>query len=98
MITIKISPEFEKWLKSIKDKITRIRLTRRLDKIQRGNWGDVKHVQDNIWEIREFFGPGYRMYYLKHNDTIIIMLGGGDKSSQQKDIKKAIALVKTLED
>lgn len=98
MITIKMLPEFEVWINSIKDNTTRMRLNRRLDKIQRGNWGDVKHIQSNVWEIREFFGAGWRMYYYKNNDVVIVMLGGGDKSSQQKDIQKAIALSRILEE
>ena len=62
------------------------------------NWGDVKHLQEGVWEMREFFGPGWRMYYIKHGDVIIVMLGGGDKSTQQKDIERAVDLSKSLED
>lgn len=78
--------------------MTRLRLSRRLDRAQRGNLGDVKPVGDGIFEMREFFGPGWRMYYAKKGDTLIIMLGGGDKSSQQADIAKAKQLCTTLEE
>lgn len=98
MIEIKRLPEFDDWLDGIKDNMTRIRLNRRLDKVQRGNFGDTKHLQDGVWEMREFFGPGWRMYYIKHNDVLIVMLGGGEKSTQQKDIELAVKLSKTLED
>lgn len=98
MIIIKRTPEFEKWINGIRDNVTRIRLERRLDKVERGNFGDVKSVGDEVWEMREFFGAGWRMYYIQRGDVIIVMLGGGDKSTQQTDIAKAIALSKLMED
>ncbi|OTG91768.1 addiction module killer protein [Acinetobacter sp. ANC 4654] len=90
MIEIKRLTEFDEWLDGIKDNMTRIRLNRRLDKVQRGNWGDIKPLQDGVWEMREFFGAGWRMYYIQHGD--------GDKSTQQQDIDRAVKLSKTLED
>jgi putative addiction module killer protein len=98
MIEIKRLPEFDEWLDGIKDNMTRIRLNRRLDKVQRGNWGDINPLQDGVWEMREFFGSGWRMYYIQHGDVVIVMLGGGDKSTQQQDIDRAVKLSKTLED
>ena len=98
MIEIKRLPEFDEWLDGIKDNMTRIRLNRRLDKVQRGNWGDIKPLQEGVWEMREFFGAGWRMYYIQHGDVVIVMLGGGDKSTQQQDIDRAVKLSKTLED
>ena len=95
---IKLTPEFEKWINGIKDNVTRIRLERRLDKVERGNFGDVKSVGDDVWEMREFFGAGWRMYYIQRGDVIVVMLGGGDKSTQQTDIAKAIVLSKLIED
>ena len=62
----------------------------------RGNLGDVKPVGEGVWEMREFFGPGWRMYYLQRGDVLIVMLGGGDKSTQPADIAKAIAMAKEL--
>ena len=62
----------------------------------RGNLGDVKPVGDGVWEMREFFGPGSRMYYLQRGDVLIVMLGGGEKSTQPADIAKAIAMAKEL--
>jgi len=98
MFTVKITPEFAAWLDSLKDRMTRIRLSRRLDKVQRGNLGDVRYVGDGLYEMREFFGPGWRMYYTIRDKNIIIMLGGGDKSSQSSDIAKAKQLLALLED
>jgi putative addiction module killer protein len=98
LFTVKTLPEFDAWLDGLKDRVTRLRLSRRLDRVQRGNLGDIKPVIDGIFEMREFFGPGWRMYYAKKGDTLIIMLGGGDKSSQQTDIAKAKQLYALLED
>ncbi|HCU66186.1 MAG TPA: addiction module killer protein [Rheinheimera sp.] len=98
MYTIKQTEEFEAWLKGLKDNMTRIRLSKRLDKAARGLLGDVAPVGDGVYEFREFFGPGWRMYYIQRGDTMIVMLGGGDKSTQQQDIENAIAISKTLED
>ena len=97
MHKVKRTPEFDEWLAGIKDGMTRIRLGRRLDKVQRGLLGDVKPVGDGVSEMREFFGPGWRMYYVERGSVIIVMLGGGDKSSQQTDIAVAIALSRTIE-
>ncbi len=89
MYTVKTLPEFDTWLDGLKDRITRLRLSRRLEKAQRGNLGDVKPVGDRVFEMREYFGPGWRLYYTKRGETLIIMLGGGDKDSQEADIAKA---------
>lgn len=80
MPTIKRMPEFDEWLGGIKDTITRLRLGVRLDKAQRGLMGDVKPVGGGVIEMREFFGPGWRMYYVDQNGVLIVMLGGGTKS------------------
>lgn len=96
MFTIKQTPEFEQWLNGLKDGLTRIRLGKRLDKAQRGILGDVEPVGEGVSEMREFFGPGWRMYYVQRGETLIVMLGGGDKSTQSADIKRAIDLARTL--
>ena len=98
MYTVKRLPEFTKWLGDIKDAVTRVRLNKRLDKAQRGLLGDTKPVGEGVFEFREDFGPGWRMYYVQRGGVFIVMLGGGDKASQQADIEAAIALAKTLEE
>lgn len=98
MYLIKRTAEFDLWLGGLKDNVTRIRLARRLDKAQRGNLGDVKPVGGSVFEMREYFGAGWRMYFIQRGDVLIIMLGGGDKSSQDKDIAAAIKLAEQLED
>jgi putative addiction module killer protein len=98
MYTIKLMPEFEEWLTNLKDGMTRIRLARRLEKAQRGLLGDVAFVGEGVIEMREFFGPGWRMYFVERDDMLIVMLGGGDKSSQSDDIASAITLSKTIKE
>jgi putative addiction module killer protein len=69
-----------------------------LRKVQLGNVGDVDSVGEGVFEMREHFGPGWRMYYVLRGDVLIVMLGGGTKSTQQADIQRAIELAKYLED
>ena len=89
MYTVKTLPEFDNWLNGLKDRLTKQRLSVRLRKATLGNLGDVKPVGDGVYEMREHFGPGWRMYYAKRGETLIMMLGGGDKGSQEKDIATA---------
>ena len=96
MYTVLETDAFIDWVNSLRDRHTRIRLRRRLGKAARGNLGDVKPVGEAIWEMREFFGPGWRMYYLQRGELVIMMLGGGDKSSQASDIEAAKAIAKEL--
>ena len=98
MFIVKQLPKFTDWLDRRKDSMTRIRLAKRLDKAQRGLLGDVAPVGEGVFEMREFFGPGWRMYYVQTGDILIVMLGGGDKSTQQADIAAAIALSKTIQE
>ena len=98
MFTIKRTAEFDAWLFGLRDTMTRIRLAKRLDKVQRGLLGDTKPVGDGVHELREAFGPGWRMYYVQHGAVLIVMLGGGEKSTQTADIDKAVRLAATLKD
>lgn len=98
MITIKRLPEFDRWINSHKDRTTRLRLETRLRKATLGNLGDVKPVGEGVFEMREHFGAGWRMYYVQHGPVLVVMLGGGDKSTQAADIAKAIKLASRLED
>src|ERR1035437_3132350 len=98
MYKIKPLPEFTVWLDGLKDRVTRVRLARRLDKVQRGQLGDVKPVGDGVFEMREHFGPGWRMYYIQRGSVMIVMLGGGDKATQTTDIARAVKLAATIEE
>lgn len=81
----------------LRDLRARQRLAARLRKASLGNLGDVKPVGGGVHEMREHFGPGWRMYYVQRGDVLIVMLGGGDKSSQSADISRAIRLAAQLE-
>jgi putative addiction module killer protein len=81
---------------SLKDPATRARLIRRLENAERSLLGDVALVGEDVSEMREFFGPGWRMYYIEQGDVLIVMLGGGSKATQSRDINRAKELARTL--
>ena len=96
MYSVVETEKFTDWLTGLKDITTRIRLARRLNKARRGSLGDIKPVGEGVFEMREFFGPGWRMYYVERSGALIIMLGGGEKASQVKDIQRAKKLAEEL--
>lgn len=98
MLKVILTEGFERWLDSLRDPSTRRRLVLRLRKASLGQLGDVKPVARGVYEMREFFGPGWRMYYTRRGDILILMLGGGTKATQARDIAKAIALAETIEE
>ena len=98
MFTVKHTSQFDEWLSNLKDPKVKGRLVARLRKVQLGNLGDVKPVGEGVFEMREHFGPGWRIYYTQRGKEIIILLGGGQKSTQNTDIAKAIKLAGSIED
>jgi putative addiction module killer protein len=98
MYQVETTEAFDRWIASVKDSLTRRRLLRRLEKAQQGNLGDVKAVGEGVWEMREFFGSGWRMYYIQQGEVLIVMLGGGDKNSQSADIAAALELARLLKE
>ena len=98
MYKVVLTESFDRWLDSLRDPPTRRRLVLRLRKASLGQLGDVNPVAQGVYEMREFFGPGWRMYYARRGDVLIVMLGGGTKGTQTRDIEKAAALAKTIED
>ena len=90
---IQQSQEFGKWFGKIKDKSVKIKILARLARVENGNFGDYKNISQNLFELRFYFGPGYRIYYTIENDIVVLLLVGGDKSNQKKDIKKALTLL-----
>ena len=80
---------FTEWLKSLRDRTTRKRTQARINRIESGNLEDHKSVGDGVFELRSQFGPGYRIYFGEVDNTIILLLCGGDKSSQDRDIERA---------
>ncbi|MBX9612012.1 MAG: type II toxin-antitoxin system RelE/ParE family toxin [Burkholderiales bacterium] len=98
MFSIKRTDEFSFWLDGLRDRAVKQRLIARLRKAMLGNLGDVRPVGQGVSEMREHFGPGWRMYYLQRGTVLIVMLGGGDKSTQAADIARALKLAATLEE
>lgn len=89
MIEIKQTETFRKWRVQLKDERVRGLIASRLDRLSFGHAGDAEPVGQGISELRILYGPGYRIYFQKRGDTIIVLLCGGDKSTQAKDIKTA---------
>ena len=85
---------FRDWLNGLRDRKARLRIDDRLKRLASGNAGDTKSVGDGLQELRLHFGPGYRVYYIWRDGVLIILLNGGDKSSQARDIAKARQLAK----
>lgn len=98
MYDVRRTAEFDAWFGGLNDLPTRIRLARRLDKAGRGLLGDCRPVGSGVSEMREDFGPGWRLYYVSRGQQLIVLLGGGEKSTQIRDIAKAVALAAILED
>ena len=94
MYLIKQTDVFSKWLKKLKDIKAKVSIIRRVNRIKNGNFGDYKSVGESVYELRITTGPGYRVYYTQEEGEIVILLIGGDKSSQSEDITKAKKLAK----
>ena len=80
---------FIRWRKSLKDRVTVARIDRRLDRMTKGHYGDHKAVGEGVYELRLFFGPGYRIYFAEDGDQLVLLLCGGDKGNQGRDISAA---------
>ncbi|MGK7924811.1 MAG: type II toxin-antitoxin system RelE/ParE family toxin [Spirulina sp.] len=83
------SSPFLEWRNSLRDRKAKAKITARLDRVAEGNLGDYRSVGDGVWELKINYGPGYRLYFGQLGSTIVLLLWGGDKSSQDRDIRKA---------
>ncbi len=88
---------FDKWFKGLKDRTTRNKVLARIDRVKNGNFGDFKSLGDDLFELRFFFGGGLRIYYTIRNHKVVLLLHGGSKSSQNRDIDKARQMIQELE-
>lgn len=86
---IKATPEFRSWLDGLKDKAGRARIQARIERLAEGNPGRHRHLKGGVRELKLTVGPGYRVYYTVRAEVLIILLCGGDKSTQRQDIEKA---------
>jgi len=96
MVEIRETETFSKWIDGLQDIRARARILVRIERLATGNPGDVKPVGEGVSELRINYGSGYRVYFRKIGQTVIILLAGGDKSSQSKDIKTALRLSRNL--
>ncbi len=96
VIEVRQTERYALWFKSLRDGIARIRIDIRVRRLSLGNAGDVKPVGSGVSELRIDYGPGYRIYFAKHGNDLIILLAGGDKSTQDQDIATAFKLSRNL--
>ena len=92
MIEIRQTAAFATWLRTLRDRRAKARIQVRIDRLQLGLPGDVRPVGEGVSEFRIDYGPGYRVYFTRRGQEIIVLLAGGDKRTQDRDIKKAIQL------
>ena len=96
MIQVRRTAFFDAWLVGLKDGEARARINARIRRLSLGNPGDVKPVGKGVSEMRIHYGPGYRVYFVAHGSTVVILLCGGDKRSQAGDIERAIELAQRI--
>jgi len=89
--------QYKKWFAKLKDPAAKIKILARLARVENGNFGDFKQLSDNLFELRFFFSPGFRIYYTVQENSVVFLLAGGDKASQKKDINLAARLLQNLE-
>jgi putative addiction module killer protein len=96
VIEIRQTETFAAWFREVRDRQLRARIQVRIDRLSLGNPGDVRPVGEGVSELRIDYGPGYRVYFVRHGDTLIVLLAGGDKRTQARDIRTALTLARSL--
>ena len=96
MFTIRQTEEFVAWLDELKDQRAQVRIAARLRQVEAGNLGDWQPIEGEVSEMRVHYGPGYRLYFVRRGRVIVIMLNAGEKSSQKRDIRRALKLAAEL--
>jgi putative addiction module killer protein len=97
LIEVRQTTRFATWLAGLRDDRAKARILKRLDRAKDGNLGDVAPVGEGVSEMRIFYGPGYRVYFIQRGSELIVLLCGGDKSTQGADIEEAKALAKEIQ-
>ena len=97
MFEVQQTSTYAAWFRSLRDRVTQGRIVARIERLRLGNFGDAKSVGDGVLELRMTFGPGYRVYFTRRGERIILLLCGGDKRSQSRDIARAKQLAAELE-
>ena len=97
MFSVRLTQEFQDWLDGLRNQRAQVRIAARLRLAEAGNLGDCKSVGGEVSEMRVDFGPGYRLYFTRRGNILIVMLAGGDKSTQKRDIERAQRILNQLE-
>lgn len=92
MLEVVTSSTFDRWLNKLKDRRAVARITKRIERLAAGNPGDVKPIGMGVTELRIHYGPGYRVYFFREHDRLVLLLTGGNKSTQQEDIRLALEI------
>ena len=96
VLEIRQSDTYAKWFRRLRDRQARARINLRIRRLSLGNPGDVCPVAEGVSELRIDYGPGYRLYFVQHGQTVVVLLAGGDKRTQDRDIKTALKLAREL--
>ena len=98
MIEVRQTPEYAAWFATLRDRVAKTRIDIRIRRLSMGNPGDAKPIGDGVSELRIDHGPGYRVYFVQRGSVLVVLLAGGDKSTQAQDIRKAKTLARNLEE
>jgi putative addiction module killer protein len=98
VIEVRQTTVYADWFDGLRDRVAKSRIDIRIRRLSLGNAGDVRPVGEGVSELRVDFGPGYRVYFVQRGSTYIVLLAGGDKRSQDKDIKQALALARDVQE
>ena len=96
MVEIRQTETYARWFRRLRDRQARVRIDSRIRRLSLGNPGDVRPVAEGVSEIRINYGPGYRVYFVRRGDALIVLLAGGDKDSQERDILRSLELARGL--
>ncbi len=96
MIEVRQTEAYSRWFEELRDRQARARINIRIRRLSLGNFGDIKPVGEGVSELRIEYGPGYRVYFAQRGRALVVLLAGGDKHSQEKDIKRALDLAREL--
>ncbi len=98
VIEVRQTPEYAAWFSTLRDRVAKTRIDIRIRRLSLGNPGDAKPIGDGVSELRIDHGPGYRVYFVQRGSVLVVLLAGGDKSTQAQDIRKAKTLARNLEE
>jgi putative addiction module killer protein len=96
MVEIRQTDEYRRWIEGLRDRQARARINVRIRRLSLGNPGDARPVGEGVSELRIDYGPGYRVYFVQHGQMLVVLLAGGDKKTQARDIKTALHLARNL--